>query len=63
MRLLHTSDLHLGKTFHNIPLLDLQADALDQIVELIAQRDIDGLIIAGDLYDRSVPSEDAVTLL
>ena len=63
MRVLHTSDLHLGKTFHNIPLLDLQADALEQIVELIAQRDIDGLIIAGDLYDRSVPSEDAVTLL
>ena len=63
MRLLHTSDLHLGKMLYNISLLDVQADALEQIVTLITERDIDGLIIAGDLYDRSIPPEDAVTLL
>jgi len=63
VRLLHTSDLHLGKMFYNISLLDIQKDALEQIVTLIVERDIDGLIIAGDLYDRSVPPEDAVTLL
>lgn len=63
MRLLHTSDLHLGKMLYNISLLDVQADALEQIATLITERDIDGLIIAGDLYDRSIPPEDAVTLL
>jgi DNA repair protein SbcD/Mre11 len=63
MRILHTSDLHLGKVLHNTSLLDIQAQALEQIIELLRDRDIDGLIIAGDLYDRSIPSEDAVTLL
>jgi len=63
MRFLHTSDLHLGKILHNTSLLDIQAKALAQITDILRDRDIDGLIIAGDLYDRSIPPEDAVTLL
>lgn len=63
MRFLHTSDLHLGKVFHNTSLLEHQKYALEQIVELLVQREVDGLIIAGDLYDRAVPPESAVALL
>jgi exonuclease SbcD len=61
MRLLHTSDFHLGKVLLDTSLLDIQTKALDQVTQLLRDRDVDGLIIAGDLYDRSIPPEDAVT--
>jgi exonuclease SbcD len=63
MRLLHTSDWHLGKRLHETPLLGEQAHALDQIAALCQGERIDALIIAGDLYDRAVPPVDAVALL
>lgn len=62
MRILHTSDWHLGRTFHGASLLDEQAEALDRIVELTSEADIELVVIAGDLYDRALPPAEAVTL-
>lgn len=62
MRLLHTSDWHLGRSFHGASLLDEQAEALDRIVELAQQRAVDLVVIAGDLYDRAIPPAEAVQL-
>lgn len=63
MRLLHTSDWHLGRLFHGVHLTDDQAHVLDQLVDLVAYAKPDAVIIAGDVYDRSVPPVDAVELL
>ena len=61
-RLLHISDLHLGKSLHGFPLIEEQEDMLGQILSIIDKVHPDGLIIAGDVYDKSVPREDAVTM-
>jgi exonuclease SbcD len=62
VRILHTSDWHLGRLFHRASLLDEQAQALARIVELTRTEQVDLVVIAGDLYDRSVPPADAVEL-
>jgi len=62
MRLLHTSDWHLGRSFHGASLLDEQAEALDRIVELAREGGVDLVVIAGDLYDRAIPPAEAVSL-
>ncbi len=63
MRLLHTSDWHLGRQFHGAPLLDEQSAAIDRVVELAADGGVDAVIVAGDLYDRAIPATPAVELL
>jgi exonuclease SbcD len=63
MRILHTSDWHLGRQFHNVSLLDDQCHALEQIVAIIRERQVDVVLVAGDIYDRSVPPAAAVELL
>lgn len=62
MRLLHTSDWHVGKRLHGIDLLDAQADFTNWLVEVVASEGIDAVVVAGDLYDRSNPATDAVRL-
>ena len=62
VRILHTSDWHLGRLFHRSSLLDVQAEALDRIVQIVVEESVDLVLIAGDLYDRSVPPADAVEL-
>ena len=62
MRLLHTSDWHLGRQFHGASLLQEQAAALDRIVELAAEAEVDAVLIAGDIYDRAIPPAEAVLL-
>lgn len=62
MRLLHTSDWHLGRSFHGASLLDEQAAALERIVAIAAEADVDAVLIAGDLYDRAIPPAEAVRL-
>ena len=62
MRLLHTSDWHVGRTFHGRPLLVDQEQTLSVIADLVRSEEIDAVLIAGDLYDRAVPSVDAVQL-
>ena len=63
MRILHTSDWHLGRQFHNVSLIDEQRKALEEIIEYIMHHDVDVLVIAGDIYDRSVPPTSAVELM
>ena len=61
-RLLHTSDWHLGRNFHGKSLLSEQQAAVDRLVELASNAEVDLVVIAGDLYDRAIPPADAVTL-
>lgn len=63
MRILHTSDWHLGKTLHNAPLLDDQAHALRAFVEVVRSARPDVVVIAGDLYDRAIAPVEAVELM
>jgi exonuclease SbcD len=62
IKFLHTADLHLGKTFHDLSLIEDQAYALDQIAAIVNDPSYQALIIAGDVYDRSIPSPEAVRL-
>lgn len=63
MRLLHTSDWHLGRTLHGVDLLDHQAAYLDHLVEVARSEGVDAVVVAGDVYDRAIPPVEAVTLL
>lgn len=63
MRLIHTSDWHFGKRFQETDLLPLQEQFCDWLVDLISQEKIEGVLIAGDLYERANPKENAVDLL
>jgi len=63
MRLLHTSDWHLGRTLHGVDLLEHQATFLDHLVEVVREESVDAVLVAGDVYDRAVPPVEAVSLL
>jgi exonuclease SbcD len=63
MRLLHTADWHLGRTFHQTSLLPDQEYVLEQLIALARETRPDAVIVAGDLYDRALPPADAVRLL
>ena len=63
MRFLHLADLHIGKTILEQSLLEDQEYMLNQIIEIIKNEKIDCVLIAGDVYDRAVPSSEAVELL
>ncbi|SFG31373.1 exonuclease SbcCD subunit D [Neptunomonas qingdaonensis] len=63
MKILHTSDCHIGRQFHNVSLLEDQRHVLDQIVTIAHEQQVDVILIAGDIYDRSVPPSQAVALL
>lgn len=62
MRFLHTSDWHLGRSFHRVDLLDAQAAFVDHMVATASDRGVDAVLVAGDVYDRAVPSLAAVEL-
>jgi len=63
MRFLHTADWHIGKKLHGYDLLTEQRDAYEQIKAIALAEQVDAVVIAGDLYDRALPSEDAVSTL
>ncbi|MCU0278030.1 MAG: exonuclease SbcCD subunit D [Candidatus Nanopelagicales bacterium] len=63
MRFLHTSDWHLGRGLHGTALHSAQAAALSRIVEIAREERVDAVLIAGDVYDRSVPPLESVGLL
>ncbi|MEO8519023.1 MAG: exonuclease subunit SbcD, partial [Dermatophilaceae bacterium] len=63
MRLIHTSDWHLGRSFHRVGLLDAQARYLDHLVELVGAEGVDAVLVSGDVYDRALPSPETVELL
>ncbi|MEW1792420.1 MULTISPECIES: exonuclease SbcCD subunit D [Streptomyces] len=62
MRFLHTSDWHLGRSFHRVSLLDAQAAFLDHLVASALTHEVDAVLVAGDVYDRAVPPLSAVEL-
>lgn len=62
MRLLHTSDWHLGRSFHRVSLLTAQRAFLDHLVATVRDRGIEAVLVAGDIYDRAVPPLSAVQL-
>jgi exonuclease SbcD len=62
MRILHTSDWHIGRTFHGVDLLADQSRVLDSIAALVREYSVDVVVVPGDVYDRSIPSADAVTV-
>jgi exonuclease SbcD len=63
MRLLHTSDWHLGRSFHGVGMLDAQRAFIDQLVTFVREESVDVVLIAGDVYDRALPGVDVVKLL
>jgi DNA repair protein SbcD/Mre11 len=63
VRLLHTSDWHLGRSFHRVNLLAEQAAVLDHLVEVVRAECVDVVLVAGDVYDRALPGVDVVALL
>ena len=62
MRFAHISDLHLGKRFNSKPLIEEQRDILQKIRKIAKEQKVDALLVAGDIYDKSRPSEEAVLL-
>jgi DNA repair protein SbcD/Mre11 len=62
VRILHTSDWHLGRSFHREGLLDAQASFVDHLLETIDAEDVDLVVVSGDIYDRALPPVDAVEL-
>ena len=62
MKLIHISDLHIGKRLNNYSLIEDQKYILDSILKISDDEKPDGIIIAGDVYDKSIPSEEAVSV-
>ena len=63
MRIVHTSDWHLGRTLHGVDLLDHQAAYLDHLVEVVRSEQVGAVVVSGDVYDRAIPPVEAVMLL
>ncbi|MGW1606546.1 exonuclease SbcCD subunit D [Streptomyces eurythermus] len=62
MRILHTSDWHLGRAFHRVNLLEAQAGFIGHLVTTVREREVDAVVVSGDVYDRAVPPLAAVEL-
>ena len=62
MRILHTSDWHLGRSFHREGMLGHQAAYVDHLLEVVAAERVDLVVVSGDVYDRALPHVDAVRL-
>jgi exonuclease SbcD len=63
MRLLHTSDWHIGRSLHGTDLLAEQEEVLGGLADVVAAESVDVVLVAGDVYDRAVPSADATAVL
>jgi len=63
MRILHTSDWHLGRTFHGHRLDDDNEALLAWLLHVAQERQVDAVVVAGDVYDRAIPSADTMRLL
>ncbi|WP_205472338.1 exonuclease SbcCD subunit D [Nocardioides sp. SYSU D00038] len=62
MRILHTSDWHLGRSFHREGMLTHQAAFVDHLVDVVERERVDLVVVSGDVYDRALPQVDAVRL-
>lgn len=63
MKFAHLADLHIGKRLYEYSLVENQKDILNKIVELVKANCVDGVVISGDIYDKSVPPVDAVEIM
>lgn len=63
MKLLHVGDLHLGKSLGDFDLTEDQEFILNQLVDIIEKKAVDAVLIAGDVYDKAIPSEAAMRML
>ena len=63
MRFLHIADLHIGKRVCEFSMLEEQRHVLEQVLCLLVEREVDALLVAGDLYDKSLPSAEAVAMV
>lgn len=63
MKFIHTADLHIGKKLHEYSLIEDQKHILKQIYNLAVEHKVNAVVLAGDIYDRSVPGTEAVELL
>lgn len=63
MKLVHLADLHIGKTVNEFSMIEDQKYILDQILKHIHEMKADGVLLAGDIYDRAIPTGEAVELL
>jgi DNA repair protein SbcD/Mre11 len=62
VRILHTSDWHLGRSFHRVGMLEHQAAFVDHLLAVVESEQVDLVVVAGDVYDRALPHVDAVEL-
>ena len=62
MKFIHLSDLHLGKRVNEFSMIEDQSYILDEILEVLEEEKPDAILIAGDVYDKSIPSSEAVAL-
>lgn len=62
MKFMHLGDLHIGKRVNEFPMLNDQREILKQVIELSISEKIDGLFLAGDIYDKTIPSIEAIEL-
>ena len=62
MRFVHLGDLHIGKSLSEFSLIEDQRYILNQIIEIAKNNAVDGVLVAGDVYDKAIPSEEAVKL-
>jgi exonuclease SbcD len=63
VRLIHTSDWHLGRAFHGVGMLPAQARYVDHLVDVVRSERVDAVLVSGDVYDRALPSPATVELL
>ena len=63
MKLIHLSDLHLGKRVNEFSMIEDQKFILDQIVTLVKEEKIDVILLCGDIYDKAIPTIEAIHLL
>lgn len=62
MKFLHMADLHIGKVLNDFPMLEEQKYILDEIVQIACRKEVDAIVMAGDIYDRSIPPAEAVAV-
>lgn len=63
MRFVHLADLHIGKRVNEFSMIEDQRFVLEQVLQVVKECQIDGVILAGDVYDKAVPAAEAVSLL
>ena len=62
MKFAHIADLHIGKRVHDFSMLEDQRYILDQMLGIFEEQRVDGILIAGDVYDKVVPSAEAAVM-